>query len=211
MAVPSIGPSEGVSVLLASGQATHDTDTGYGTQQIQDNAARLIPDIDLCAPCASDGAAVHELVFQCKPLDVNSTYAYLLLCHHHADTCVVARRSERIVGFVSGYVLPRDPQSLFVWQVAVHPDARGKQLGAHMLRHLFDRDSMSNVRFMETTVSPSNKASRAMFQRFADSINASVTEQMLFDRTAFGEEDHEEEVLLKIGPFDTGVRRKETQ
>lgn len=159
-------------------------------------------------PSATDAAAVHALIEQCKPLDLNSTYAYLLLCHHFAKTCVVTRRANSIVGFISGYILPDDSQTFFVWQVAVHPDARGTRLGARMLRHLLARETASSTRYMETTVSPSNTASRRMFKRFADSIDAPITEQMLFDRRAFGNEEHEEEVLLKIGPFDAGRVRE---
>ena len=168
--------------------------------------------IELAAPSAEDAAAVHELISRCKPLDLNSTYAYLLLCHHFADTCVVARRENQLVGFISGYVLPNDPQTFFVWQVAVHPDARGAQLGVRMLEHLLRSKRVATAaRFMETTVSPSNTASRRMFQRFADEISASIEQQMLFDRSAFGNEEHEEEVLLKIGPFDLARFREVTQ
>lgn len=163
------------------------------------------------APRAADGADVHELVSACKPLDLNSTYAYLLLCHHFSDTCVVARADNGIVGFISGYRLPARPDTFFIWQVAVHPEMRGARLGAQMLEHLMQRKSVTAVRFMETTVSPTNTASRRMFQRFAASAGASIDEQMLFDRSVFGEEEHEEELLLKIGPFPRTPLTKEMQ
>lgn len=173
--------------------------------------ARADGTIELMNPSAADAAAVHALIAQCKPLDLNSTYAYLLLCHHFSNTCVVARRGNDVVGFISGYILPDDSQTFFVWQVAVHPDARGASLGARMLRHLLTREPASSTRYMETTVSPSNTASRRMFKRFAVSVDAPINEQMLFDREAFGREDHEEEALLKIGPFDAGKLREVTQ
>ena len=175
------------------------------------NLQPQIGKVRLCRPSASDAAAVHALIDECKPLDLNSTYAYLLLCHHHSDTCVVAKVSDKVVGFISGYLLPRDPQVFFVWQVAVHPRARGLQLGARMLRHLIKRESAAATRFMETTVSPSNEASRRMFQRFADEAGARVEEEMLFDRDVFGAEEHEEEALLKIGPFDMAALREEVE
>ena len=48
-----------------------------------------------------------------------------------------------------------------------------------------------------------------MFQHLADSIAAPITEHTLFDRATFGDEDHEEEVLLKIGPFDVAALERE--
>lgn len=176
------------------------------------NRVGLTGPVELSAPSANDAAAVHELIARCKPLDLNSTYAYLLLCYHFSDTCVIARVDKKVVGFISGYVLPNDLQTFFVWQVAVHPDARGAQLGVRMLVHLLRRKRVSGtVRFMETTVSPSNTASRRMFQRVANEISAPIEQQMLFDRSAFGNEEHEEEVLLKIGPFVAARLREVTQ
>jgi len=181
------------------------TQPGHKARAGSQKAAQAL--IDFSTPSAADAPEVHALISRCKPLDLNSTYAYLLLCHHFADTCVAARRGRDLVGFISGYMLPTDLRTFFVWQVAVDPEARGARLGAQMLRHLLARDAASEIRYLETTVSPSNTASRRMFQRFADLIDAPIDEQMLFDRDAFGYEDHEEEVLLKIGPLDTGRLR----
>ncbi|GAA5233823.1 diaminobutyrate acetyltransferase [Verticiella sediminum] len=159
-------------------------------------------DIVLRAPRVEDGAAVAELIRQSPPLDVNSTYAYLLLCHHFAGTCVVAELEGRVVGFISGYLPPEQPETFFVWQVAVHADARGRGLGQSMLRHLLQRPVSRHVHFLETTVSPSNAASRGMFSGLAKDLETDMSEQPLFDHTMFGEgAAHEDEMLLKIGPF----------
>jgi len=179
------------------------------TENKRTDSPTVATGIRLCCPTANDAAEVHDLVAACKPLDLNSTYAYLLLCHHHSDTCVIARTKGQVVGFVSGYVLPKDRDTFFVWQVAVHPAARGARLGSQMLRQLLAREPVASTRSIETTVSPSNEASRRMFQHLADSIAAPINEHMLFDRATFGDEDHEEEVLLKIGPFDLAALERE--
>ena len=86
-------------------------------------------------PRRKDGAAIHQLISECPPLDVNSLYAYLLLCEHNRGTCVLAESAGgRIDGFISAYVLVDKPDVLFVWQVAVHTRARGQRLGRAMLR-----------------------------------------------------------------------------
>ncbi|GGX31765.1 L-2,4-diaminobutyric acid acetyltransferase [Pigmentiphaga litoralis] len=149
----------------------------------------------------SDGAAIQQLIQDAPPLDVNSTYAYLLLCLHFRDTCVVAEQNGQLAGFISAYVPPRHPDVLFVWQVAVHPSARGKRLGAAMLTELLARDAVAPVRVVETTVSPDNAASRRMFARLADDLHAPLEEQTLFPPTLFGGADHDDERLLRIGPF----------
>jgi L-2,4-diaminobutyric acid acetyltransferase len=164
--------------------------------------ATSVASLQFRQPRSIDGAALHHLVSECPPLDLNSLYAYLLLCEHFTGTCVVAESAGgRIDGFISAYVLPTRPDVMFVWQVAVHARARGQRLGRAMLKALLQRQELEHVRHLETTVSPDNKASRRMFSGLAAELGAHVCEQPLFDRQLFGGADHEDEMLLKIGPF----------
>lgn len=157
--------------------------------------------VQFVQPAPRHASAIHDLIKACKPLDVNSTYAYLLLCHHFTETCVVALNHKRIVGFVSAYIPPQAGDTLFIWQVAVHETARGQQLGRAMLTHLLERPAVRDVRFLETTVSPSNVPSTRLFEGFAARSNAEISKSPLFERNDFGAEAHEEEILYRIGPF----------
>jgi L-2,4-diaminobutyric acid acetyltransferase len=147
------------------------------------------------------GAAIHQLVAACKPLDLNSRYAYLLLCEHFADTCVLARVDDRVVGFVSAYQPPRREDTVFVWQVAVDSDMRGRGIAAMMLDELLMRPALRSCRYLETTVSPSNAPSRRLFYALAQRLGAPLHETVLFAESDFGEESHECEQLIRIGPF----------
>ncbi|MFT5643727.1 MAG: L-2,4-diaminobutyric acid acetyltransferase [Janthinobacterium sp.] len=168
----------------------------------------LIPEL---APASSltlrqampgDGAALHALVAACPPLDLNSRYTYLLQCEHHAQTCVVACMDDVIVGAITAYILPTRPDTLFVWQVAVSPAMRGQKLGTRMLNHLLQTCSAPRkLRWMETTISPSNEASHRLFTNFALQQNAGCSIATLFSAEEFGESGHEEERLYKIGPW----------
>ena len=91
-------------------------------------------------PNADDGAAIWNLVRDCKPLDENSMYCNLIQCDHFRDTCVLAERDGEVVGWISAYLLPDDSETLFVWQVAVSPKARGTGLGVRMLEHLLEME-----------------------------------------------------------------------
>lgn len=160
--------------------------------------------ITLRKPTRDDGKRIHALVRECKPLDENSCYAYLLLCEHFADTCVVAEDDGEVVGFISAYVPPNKPDSVFVWQVAVKSTARGLGLGGGMLVELLLRDACKPVQFLETTVSPSNAASARMFEKLADRMKTECVQEPFFGSDAFDGE-HEEEVLYRIGPLKSDV------
>lgn len=155
----------------------------------------------LRAPNLDDAKAVHALITASPPLDVNSVYVYLLLSHHFTDTCVVAELDNEIVGFVSAYVPPKTPNVLFVWQVAVHERGRGLGLGKSMLQEILQRPGLQKIRFVETTVGPDNAASRGMFASLARKAGTEINETALFEGHHFGEQAHEDERLLRIGPF----------
>ena len=159
-------------------------------------------------PSPNHGKALHALVGDCPPLDGNSTYAYLILCAHFADTCVVAEEQGRLIGFISAYRKPAEPNILFVWQVAVHPCARGCGVGSRMLLELLARSACSNITEIETTVSPDNRASWTLFESLAAKLGAETSRETFFQEEDFGEVGHEAELLLRIGPFDSKQRGK---
>lgn len=153
-------------------------------------------------PRLDDGPRIRQLIDSCRPLDPNSTYAYLLLSHHFAGTCVVAERAGHLLGFISGYVEPRQPDTLFVWQVAVDPAARGQGLALSMLHELTLRDALrERIFFIEATVTPDNDPSRRMFGKLARTLGAPCNESDFIGETLFGGEAHEEERLIRIGPI----------
>jgi len=144
-------------------------------------------------PCRADAAEIWSLVAGRDELDVNSPYAYLLMCTDFSETGLVARRIEddprtegELVGFVLGYRPPKTPEALFVWQIAVAPSLRGEGMGSRMLSVLFDRCQANlSVDHLEATVTPSNLASRTLFTRFARERSAPIEETVAFRSSDF--------------------------
>lgn len=149
------------------------------------------------------GCHVADLIKRCPPLDTNSTYCNLLQCEHFSATsCSVLSAQKELVGFVSGYLLPQKPDTLFIWQVAVDFSQRGKGLGQQMMLHILSRESCRDVKFLETTITDDNAASIAMFTKLAQGLGAADTEKsILFDKHTHFEGLHDSEVLFRIGPF----------
>ena len=143
-------------------------------------AQRALGSIVYRKPSLNEGKDLHILVGNCPPLDVISTYAYIVLCTHFAYTCVVAEEQGRLVGFVSAYRKPADPDVLFVWQVAVSPLARGCGVGSRMLLELLARAGCSSVTSVETTIGPDNHASWALFESLAAKLGAATSRETFF-------------------------------
>ncbi len=157
--------------------------------------------IVLRKPTAQDGPHLHKLVARCKPLDENSIYCNLLQCSHFAATGVAAERDGELVGFVSGYVIPERPDTFFLWQVAVGEQARGCGLAGRMINAILARPELSALRYLETTITPDNEASWALFRAFARRQGADLESKVHFTRDTHFHGAHDDEHLLRIGPF----------
>lgn len=162
-----------------------------------------MPDLGLRKPTAEDGPAVSELVSACPPLDENSRYCNLLQCTDFSDTCSLAEANDKPVGWVSGYIPPRESRTLFIWQVAVHPAARGISLGKRMILDILRRRACADVQMLKTTVTPYNEASRGMFHSLARTLDASVREHLHFERNRHFQRRQDSEHLITIDSIDT--------
>lgn len=175
--------------------STTNPQTGTESARRGRNALRLRK------PGPRDGARVWQLIKECPPLDRNSMYCNVLQCTDFADTCIVAELDNRVVGWVSGYRPPDDDATLFVWQVAVHADARGMGLAKKMLCGLLARDDCEDVEYLKTTITEDNAPSRALFSSLADLKDAPLEESRGFDEELHFRGQHDSERLITIGPF----------
>lgn len=150
------------------------------------------------SPQIADGVRLWEIARNSEVLDLNSSYAYLLWCKDFSRTSIVAVADDRVIGFVSGYVRPESAHTLFVWQVAVDAENRGQGIAGRMLHTLFDHLEPQGVTHLETTISPDNEASIALFTALARRRGTNISKQDLFSPDNFPD-GHEAEDLFTIG------------
>jgi len=148
-----------------------------------------------------DGPAVYEIAKSSSSLDLNSRYCYLLLCLHFNKFCLIAKSDEEAVGFVLAYQHPHCADTLFIWQIAVDPRFQNLGIGTGLLKRLVLLAAENGLNYIETTITPSNKASYAIFKKISGEYSADCQESVYFPRNLF-EGDHEEERLLRIGPIE---------
>lgn len=153
-------------------------------------------------PTKQDGAAIWQLVRDSKVLDLNSSYLYIMLSEYFSDTCVVAEAGDELTGFVTAYKLPNDPDTLFIWQIAVANAWQGQGLGKRLLRALIDMEQNQHIRYVEATVSPSNEPSKALFYGLAREYGCECAVGEGFPSALFPPgTTHEDEDNFKVGPL----------
>lgn len=156
-------------------------------------------------PEIEDGKEIYKLVKDSQVLDVNSEYLYLLQCSHFKDCCAVAKTEDEVLGFASGYKLPEDENTLFIWQVCVDPKAKGQGLAKKMILDILKRDFTTPIITIHTTISPSNTASQRAFEKLAKELRAPMKKSTMFATKDFIDA-HEEEILFEIGPFTPQIK-----
>lgn len=151
-------------------------------------------------PAKEDGAAMWKLVTN-STLDTNSPYKYILMSEYFQDTCVVAKENHQVVGFITAFIPPKKPDTVFVWQVGVDASQRGKGIASKMLHYLLESEQCKNVNYVEATITPTNKASQSLFQKLARDLNTEINSSEFFTEEIFPDDNHEEELKFVIGPI----------
>ncbi len=149
----------------------------------------------------TDGPSLWRVARDSARLDLNSPYAYSLWARDFATTSVVAELDGEVVGFVTGYSRPDEPEALMVWQIAVDDRCRGLGIAGRLLDELVRRTGTTVV---ETTITDDNSASQALFASFADRHGAEHEVTPLFTAVHFPvDQPAEPELLHRI----TGLSR----
>ncbi|AGF77599.1 diaminobutyrate acetyltransferase [Desulfocapsa sulfexigens DSM 10523] len=155
--------------------------------------------ISFRSPTSYDATTMQLLAVDSKVLSVHDTYYYALMARHFEETCVIAECEGIPCGYVTAYIPPGQPDTLFIWQVGVARKFQGKGVGRSMLLSL-----LNAVRpdFLEATISPDNQASIGLFRSVAKFFAAEHTfsEKPFFTAEDLGAAEAVEH-LMHIGPF----------
>lgn len=146
-----------------------------------------------------DGPALAAFVRGCGVLDPNSTYAYVLLADRFGDHGVVAEDEGRLLGFVTGFRDPRDPRTLFLWQIGVAAEARGRGVGGALLDAFVALEANRSAEALETTIAEGNAPSEALFRAFARRLGATFTPVGAYASALL--DGKPEERLVRIAPL----------
>jgi L-2,4-diaminobutyric acid acetyltransferase len=201
-----------MSVSHAQSAAPAGSPYQASTQTSQQVSKQAQTAIQIRTLARHDAQSLHALICACPPLDVNSLYAYALLALHHTSTCFVAERDGQLCGAVTGYVPPGQPDTYFLWQIAISPSQQGTGLGSALLNHVAHYCLQpNNLHFLETTISPGNEASQRLFRRFAQRegvdcqqlplLSSEELQPLQYLESGQLQVEHEAEDLYRIGPW----------
>ena len=177
---------------------THSADHHSSTEQAPGSSQ----DLQIRPPSLADGADMWRLARDSGTLDLNTSYAYLLLARDFAASSRLALQDGEAVGFVLGYLRPTAPGTLFIWQIAVDASQRGKQVAGRMLDALLE--DLPQVTQLETTITEDNTASQRLFASFARRHGAEERIEPLITEQHFPDAGNGADRLHTISPLHAG-------
>jgi L-2,4-diaminobutyric acid acetyltransferase len=150
-------------------------------------------------PEKKDAVEIHAMLQPYKPyVGTSPIYTYLLICEHFSDTSIVTTiDTGEIVGFISAYFPPKKSNTLFLWEIAVKEGFHGNGLYLQMVEELY---KCNCPMYVEATVNPSNTSFIKRLKQLSEIFTCDFTTYTLFPSDHFGKQDHEDEVLYRIGP-----------
>lgn len=160
-------------------------------------------DLDIRPPALEDGAAMWRIARDSGTLDLNTSYAYLLMARDFAATTRLAADEDGPVGFALGFLRPEAPQTLFLWQIAVDESQRGRRLAGRLLDALLA--DLPQVTTLETTITADNTASQRLFASFAERHGAEHRIEPLLSEAHFPDPGHGAELLHVISGLHAGT------
>lgn len=114
------------------------------------------------------------------------------------ETSVVAELDGRLVGWALAYVLPFDPETLFIWKVEVSEDAADTGIAALMLGHLMRQDACAKVTRVQSSIPSDDEDAWSLFRRFASWQRSQMRIEPFVTQALFPKDRHRNENLVTI-------------
>lgn len=125
---------------------------------------------------------IIDLIDRGRPYVVPyNRYVYWFLNNYYGSTCKVIENEGRLIGFVSA--MPSvEKNTLFIWQVCIDADFRGRGLAHELLLSVLDEAKKLKLSSLQLSISDENLASQKLFKKFAMDNNLNIFE---LDRVDF--------------------------
>lgn len=124
---------------------------------------------------SQDIHSIRDLVAKCKPLDLHTLYSYWIIIQYFNKYSFVLESSSQQVGLITSLDKKLDSKKiLFIWQIGVIPEFRGKKLGEKLLHHLVESALNDGINYFQFSIDPNNTASLKTFQSIATNFKGKL-------------------------------------
>lgn len=152
----------------------------------------------LRAPDAQDEVGIIALSKGTGSEGMGDVHGSLVANRFSTETSVVAELDGELVGWALAYVLPFDPETLFIWTVEVSEAVEDTGLSSLMLGHLMRQDACLNVTRVQTCIPSDEEDNWALFRRFANWQRSKMNIEPFVTQALFPQTRHKNQNLVTI-------------
>lgn len=113
-----------------------------------------------------DVDSVRRFVDKCKPLELHTPFTYWTLFNYFSNLCFLMEEEERILGFISGVRSSLDKDIVYLWQVGVSKEYRGKNYASLLIDHFVKAVIDIDCNKIQVSISPENESSYNAFAKY---------------------------------------------
>ena len=102
---------------------------------------------------------IMNLASKCNPIPIERDSIYHLFTRYFADTCLVAEKDNKIVGYILGFFSQQDKTVAYIHNICVSPDFRRKKIGSSLYQKFFQNMKKKKCQRVFLIINPVNRLS----------------------------------------------------
>lgn len=143
-----------------------------------------------------DIPAVRQILTQGEPFVASyNHYIYWMLGKYFSSTCLVAEEQDQILGYI-GALVSAEKQKVFVWQIAVKSNERGRHIGRKLLENVVLATKKMGIEQLEIAINEENHSCRHMVEKLVQDLGGTIAEKDRYKDEGFCETVYR--IFLKV-------------
>ncbi|KYC53386.1 MAG: Acetyltransferase (GNAT) family protein [Candidatus Methanofastidiosum methylothiophilum] len=110
--------------------------------------------------------SLRIFVNECKPLELHTPFTYWTLFNYFSNLCFLILDEEKVIGFISGIRSSVDKDTVYLWQIGVSKEYRGKKYASLLIDHFIKAVSDLDCNKIQVSISPENESSYNAFAKY---------------------------------------------
>ncbi|MFQ5443154.1 MAG: GNAT family N-acetyltransferase [Nitrospinales bacterium] len=114
-----------------------------------------------------DVGNVQAFVKSCEPLGIHTAFTYWVLAKYFNNTCFILEKNSQIIGWIAGVTSSSHESTLYIWQIGVAPEHRGKKYSENLIDAIVFVARNNGCKSIHFSISPQNIPCLKAFERYA--------------------------------------------
>ena len=118
---------------------------------------------------------IRRFVRECEPLELHTPFTYWTLFNYFSNLCFLIAEDDMVIGFVSGIRSSLDQNVVYLWQIGVSKNSRGKNYASVLIDAFTKAVRAIECNKIQVSISPENKTSYNVFLKYVKEHSYSIS------------------------------------